>query len=86
MVLYCYLYCNNLTENKAYIIMNNVINEKVITLVILFKKYKAGPNSIKKRTKRSVMLITTNGDTLVKGKWDDYAYREFHEWWKKGEL
>jgi len=55
--------------------MTSVNFEKIATLIILFKEF--NNVSLKTRTKRSVLVILEDGDSLIKGRWATSLYVKY---------
>jgi len=51
---------------------------KIRNLIILFKLYKAGPNSLVVRSSRSLTIITDSGESMIKGEWPNENILQYY--------
>lgn len=65
-------------DNEIYLIHTFDMNERIINLIILFHEYKAGPDSIKIKSRRKgLSIVTDEGESFIKGRWRNALFVKY---------
>lgn len=53
------------------------MNKKVVNLIILFNEYRAGPDSVKIKSRKGLSIVTDLGKSFIRGKWSDDLFVKY---------
>lgn len=53
------------------------MNEKIISLIIFFKEYKGGKNSLRIKSRKGLTYINNDGTSFINGKWEKSVLEKY---------